>query len=101
MRTTTTATKASWEMFRLILQTREITLVEAERHNHGETTLIYLRIENPSVYSLSCRVVIKSRGPGIFPGYYECGPPLISLENKIKIEPEESFQRCLIFKVAG
>ena len=35
------------------------------------------------------RAVIKSRGPGISPGYYECGPWLLSLENRRKIEPKE------------
>ena len=41
------------------------------------------------------RVVIKSRELGISPGYYESGPRLISLENRIKIEPEE-ISSCLI-----
>ena len=41
------------------------------------------------------RVVIKSRGPGIFPGYYECGPWLLLLENRRKIEPNK-IPRCLI-----
>ena len=35
------------------------------------------------------RAVIKSRGPGIFPGYYERGPRLLSFENRRKIEPKE------------
>ena len=35
------------------------------------------------------RVVIKSRGPGIFPGYQESGPRLLLLENRRKIEPKE------------
>ena len=39
--------------------------------------------------------VIKSRGPGISPSYYECGPRLLSLENSRKIEPEETHS-CLI-----
>ena len=33
--------------------------------------------------------VIKSRGPGISPSYYECGPRLLLLENKRKIGPKE------------
>jgi len=45
-------------------------------------------------YNVS-RVVIKSRGPGIFPGYYECGPWLLLLENRRKIEPKE-IPSCLI-----
>ena len=35
------------------------------------------------------RTVIKSRGPGISSGYYECGPRLLSLEKRRKIEPKE------------
>ena len=35
------------------------------------------------------RVVIKSQGPGIFPGYYECSPRLLLLEKRTKIEPKE------------
>ena len=35
------------------------------------------------------RVVIKSRGPGIFPGYKESGPRLLLLENRRKIDPKE------------
>ena len=35
------------------------------------------------------RVVIKSRGPGIFPGYYESRPQLLLLENRRKIEQQE------------
>ena len=35
------------------------------------------------------RAVIKSWGLGIFPGFYEHGPRLLSLENRRKIEPKE------------
>ena len=35
------------------------------------------------------KAVIKSRGPGIFPSYYECGPQLLLKENRRKKEPEE------------
>ena len=38
--------------------------------------------------------VIKSRGPGISPGYYEGGPWLLSSENR-RIEPKE-IPSCLI-----
>ena len=41
------------------------------------------------------RAVIKRRGPGISPGYYERLPRLLSKENKIKIEPKE-IPSCLI-----
>ena len=41
------------------------------------------------------RAVIKSRGLGISPGYYECGPHLFLMENKGKLEPKET-PRCLI-----
>ena len=44
---------------------------------------------------VSCRAVIKSQGPGISPGYYECGPGLLLMENKRKLEPKET-PRCLI-----
>ena len=38
---------------------------------------------------LIIRTVTKSRGPGIFPGYYACGPRLLLLENRRNIEPKE------------
>ena len=41
------------------------------------------------------RAVVKSRGPGISPGYYEYGPRLLLMENKGKLEPKET-PRCLI-----
>ena len=41
------------------------------------------------------RAVIKSWGPGISPGYYECCPRLLLMENKGKLEPTET-PRCLI-----
>ena len=44
---------------------------------------------------LESRAVIKGRGPGISPGYYEHLPRLLSKENKRKIEPKE-IPSCLI-----
>ena len=41
------------------------------------------------------RVVIKRRGPGIFPGYYESGPRLLLLENRRKKEPKEIPSRLI------
>ena len=41
------------------------------------------------------RAVIKSWGPGFSPGYYECGPRLLLLENRRKKEPKE-IPSCLI-----
>ena len=41
------------------------------------------------------RAVIKRQRPGISPGYYDCGPWLISKENSRKIEPKET-PSCLI-----
>ena len=41
------------------------------------------------------RAVIKRRGPGISPGYYEGDPRLLSSENRRKIEPSE-IPSCLI-----
>ena len=41
------------------------------------------------------RAVIKRRGPGISPGYYERFPQLLSEENRRKIEPRE-IPSCLI-----
>ena len=38
---------------------------------------------------IAVRTVIKRRRPGISPGYYERGPPLLSKENRRKIEPKE------------
>ena len=46
-------------------------------------------------YEWLIRAVMKSRGPGISPGYYECGPWLLLLENRRKIEPKE-IPCCLI-----
>ena len=45
--------------------------------------------------SVNTRFVIKSREPGISPGYYECGPRLLLWENRRKIEPKE-IPSCLI-----
>ena len=45
--------------------------------------------------SVDSTVVIKSRGPGISPGYYECGPWVLLLKNRRKIEPNE-IHSCLI-----
>ena len=41
------------------------------------------------------RVVIKSRGPGIFPAYYKSGPRLLLLEDKRKIESKEIPSRLI------
>ena len=35
------------------------------------------------------------QGLGVFSGYFECGPRLLSLESRRKIEPKE-IPRCLI-----
>ena len=43
----------------------------------------------------SVRAVIKRRGPGISPSYYEGDPRLLSQENTRKIEPKE-IPSCLI-----
>ena len=45
------------------------------------------------------RAVIKSWGPGISPGYYECGPRLLLLENRRKLEPKETPPTCCIYPV--
>ena len=37
----------------------------------------------------------KSQGPGISPGYYECGSRLLLLEYRRKLEPKET-PKCLI-----
>ena len=44
---------------------------------------------------LHTRVVIKSWGPGIFPGYWESGPQLLLLKNRRKIEPKEIPSRLI------
>ena len=44
------------------------------------------------------RAVTKRRGPGIFPGYYERGPRLLSKENGKKIERKE-IPSCLILRL--
>ena len=49
----------------------------------------------PGLLLSMSRVVIKSRGLGIFPGYEESGPWLLLLENRRKIEPKE-IPSCLI-----
>ena len=38
--------------------------------------------------ALLTKAVIKTRGPGLSPGYYEHGLQLLSYENKRKIEPK-------------
>ena len=47
------------------------------------------------IYNDVNRAVIKGRGPGISPGYYERGARLLSKENRRKIEPKET-PSCLI-----
>ena len=41
------------------------------------------------------QAVMKSRGPGLSPDYYECSPRLLLLENRRKMEPKE-IPSCLI-----
>ena len=48
-----------------------------------------------SNWNLLFRAVIKRRGPGISPSYYERLPRLLSKENERKIEPKE-IPSCLI-----
>ena len=62
------------------------------RKKINELLLNFLRSEDDYV---EVRAVIKSRGPGISPSYYECGPQLHLLENRRKIEPNE-IPCCLI-----
>ena len=38
-------------------------------------------------FNIKNTVAIKSREQGISPSYYECGPRLLSVENRGKIEP--------------
>ena len=49
----------------------------------------------PIMAYMGSRVVIKSRGPGIFPGYKESGPWLLLLENRRKIELKEIPSRLI------
>ena len=53
------------------------------------------KIDKKTKVTSTVRAVIKRRGPGISPGYYECGPRLLSKENSRKIEPKET-PSCLI-----
>ena len=48
-----------------------------------------------NLFNLWRRAVIKSRGPGTSPGYYECGSRLLLLENRRKLEPKET-PKCSI-----
>ena len=58
---------------------------------------LYMGVPWPPAYIFSSysRAVIKRRGLGISPGYYERLPRLLSKENKRKIEPKE-VPSCLI-----
>ena len=58
---------------------------------------LYMGVPWPPTYIFSSysRAVIKRRGLGISPGYYERLPWLLSKENKRKIEPKE-VPSCLI-----
>ena len=58
---------------------------------------LYMGVPGPPAYICSSysRAVIKRRGPGISPGYYECLPWLLSKENKRKVELKE-VPSCLI-----
>ena len=50
---------------------------------------------NVLIFVFYSRVVINSRGLGIFPGYEESGPQLLLLENRRKIEPKEIPSRLI------
>ena len=75
------------ERFRL----QKATYVQLKKTMDYYQTLTTLRTRRYNVG----KAVIKSRGPGIFPGYYERGPWLLLLENRTKIEPKE-IPSCLI-----
>ena len=53
------------------------------------------REEKKTKVTSTVRAVIKRRGSGISPGYYEHGPWLLAKENRRKIEPKET-PSCLI-----
>ena len=40
-------------------------------------------------HEMKSRAILKSQGPGIFPGYYECDRQLLLLENRRKLEPKD------------
>ena len=56
---------------------------------------VSFNVQDASSLAMQNRAVIRSQGPGIFPSYYECGPWLLSLGNRRKIDPKE-IPRCLI-----
>ena len=46
-------------------------------------------MSNNHMYKTSTGLSLRAGGLGISPGYYECGPQLLLLENRRKIEPKE------------
>ena len=62
-------------------------------HNIHTCTPMYIHVHGTSQGFF--RVVIKSQGPGVFPGYEESGPQLLLLENRRKIEPKEIPSRLI------
>ena len=70
---------------------------EFDSHERRCTKFLYLLVlmVSPKLNSDKHRAVVKGRGPGISPGYYEHGPQPLSKENRRKIEPKE-IPSCLI-----
>ena len=61
----------------------------------GERNLISVIWSSLQLKLISFRAVVKSHGPGIFPGYYKRGLQLLLNENRRKIKPKEILS-CLI-----
>ena len=82
------------KVFHIKCRTNSRQIVGLKRyHFHQESCKTLSPIHHR--FWLVIRAVIKSWGPGISPGYYECGPGLLLLENRRKLEPKET-PRCLI-----
>ena len=89
---------ASKKIWRLNFQLKSpIWWPEFDSHERRCTKFLYLLVlmVSPKLNWDKHRAVVKGRGTGISPGYYEHGPPPLSKENKRKIEPKET-PSCLI-----
>ena len=88
-------TKRKAPLFHPLLYFKPTNLFLEIRHFDSPQLSVSFNVQDASSLTMQNRAVIKSRGPGIFPSYYECGPWLLSLGNRRKIDPRE-IPRCLI-----
>ena len=88
-------TKRKAPLFHPLLYFKPTNLFLEIRHFDWPQLSVSFNVQDASSLTMQNRAVIKSRGPGIFPSYYKCGPRLLSLGNRRKRDSNE-IPRCLI-----